>query len=80
MPARARFEFRLAGMIRPATCITDSSIYLPYPYNPAQSEKPKSEDERVVRGGSWSINRDLARCAYRNGVVPDYFFNLSGFV
>jgi formylglycine-generating enzyme required for sulfatase activity len=34
---------------------------------------------RVVRGGSWGSNRNLARGAYRPGLVPDYFDNTLGF-
>lgn len=50
-----------------------SSLYLPYPYDPAQSEKMEAEGERVVRGGSWYDNRYYLRCAYRSWVVPDNF-------
>jgi len=48
-----------------------SSLYQPYPYDSAQSEKTESAGERVVRGGSWSYLRDVARCAYRHRYVPD---------
>ena len=34
---------------------------------------PQSGEARVVRGGAWSYNRNDARCAYRNGDVPDGF-------
>jgi formylglycine-generating enzyme required for sulfatase activity len=30
----------------------------------------KKEKRRVVRGGSWLNNRDLARCAYRGRYYP----------
>ncbi len=40
---------------------------------------PVEGKARVVRGGSWDANRDLARCASRNGIVPDGFFNYLGF-
>ena len=56
-----------------------SSLYLPYPYKPAKSEKPEAEGERVVRGGSWYNVRGNARCAYRYRTVPDYFTNNVGF-
>jgi len=56
-----------------------SSLYLPYPYDPAQSEKTESDGERVVRGGSWYLIRLNARCAYRYRSVPDNFYNNIGF-
>jgi len=34
---------------------------------------------RVVRGGSWSDNRNGARCAVRDWVDPDFFLNVIGF-
>jgi formylglycine-generating enzyme required for sulfatase activity/energy-coupling factor transporter ATP-binding protein EcfA2 len=34
---------------------------------------------RAVRGGSWFNVRSVARCAYRNGDVPDDFFDNVGF-
>jgi len=50
------------------------SIYLPYPYDPTdpKREELKADEEarRVVRGGSWSLRRDLARCASRSGHRP----------
>ena len=56
-----------------------SSLYLPYPYNPAESEKTEAEGERVVRGGSWYYDRGFARCAYRSRNVPVDFTNSVGF-
>ncbi len=49
-----------------------SSAYLAYPYRAdPQREDPALPDvRRVVRGGSWDIVRDLARCAYRDWVLP----------
>jgi formylglycine-generating enzyme required for sulfatase activity len=40
---------------------------------------PESGTRRVVRGGSWRDDRDVARCAYRNRFDPGGFFNLIGF-
>ncbi len=54
-----------------------SSLYLPYPYDPMRSEQPEAEGERVVRGGSWGINRRNARCAFRDRLVPVVFFFLN---
>jgi formylglycine-generating enzyme required for sulfatase activity len=56
-----------------------SSLYLPYPYDRQQSEQPEAEGERALRGGSWFGNRWRARCAYRIGFVPVYFFLSVGF-
>jgi formylglycine-generating enzyme required for sulfatase activity len=40
---------------------------------------PETGQLRVVRGGSWTRNRDHARCAYRNWYLPDDFLNNLGF-
>ena len=50
-----------------------SSLYLPYPYIVEKSEVIEADGERTVRGGSWSNNRRNARCAFRLGLVPDFF-------
>ena len=49
-----------------------SSVYRPYPYTAdREREDPDRADaRRVVRGGSWNYNRDLARCAYRSHYHP----------
>ena len=54
-----------------------------YPYQP---DDPKREDLRagngmlrVVRGGSWSYNRDDLRCAVRLGDLPGFCLNFNGF-
>jgi len=39
----------------------------------------KSGNARVLRGGSWYDNRNLARCAFRRRAVPDYFGSNLGF-
>ncbi|WP_295414065.1 SUMF1/EgtB/PvdO family nonheme iron enzyme [uncultured Thiodictyon sp.] len=49
------------------------SRYQAYPYRPGdgrESPNPSNEEWLVVRGGSWSNHRDLARGAYRGGVLP----------
>jgi formylglycine-generating enzyme required for sulfatase activity len=49
-----------------------SSAYHPYPYAAdSLREDPQTTDaRRVVRGGSWNLNRDGARCASRNHSDP----------
>lgn len=56
-----------------------SSLYLPYPYDPAKSEQTDSEGERVERGGSWSYVGRYARCADRSRYGPAYFYDSLGF-
>ncbi len=55
------------------------SLYLPYPYDPAKSEQSEAEGERILRGGSWYLDRWNARCAYRYRYVPAYFSHSTGF-
>jgi formylglycine-generating enzyme required for sulfatase activity len=38
-----------------------------------------SQDDRVLRGGSFNNNQNNARCAYRNRNEPDNFNNNLGF-
>lgn len=40
---------------------------------------PESGSDRVVRGGSWRNDPDLARAAYRNRGTPDDRYDLRGF-
>lgn len=40
---------------------------------------PESGSMRVVRGGSWSLSRNYARCAYRGRNFPDNFSYSIGF-
>ncbi len=40
---------------------------------------PQSGSARVLRGGSWDLLRDLARCSYRHRFVPDSFSRDVGF-
>jgi len=53
-----------------------STLDRDYPYQADDRENPESEGERVVRGGSWYNGSNDARCAFRLGCVPVYFFNL----
>ena len=47
------------------------SLYRPYPYQPADGrEAIDGEGVRVVRGGSWYIDRTNVRCAYRDRNNP----------
>jgi len=57
-----------------------SSLYKPYPYDAKDGrEGLKAEGgRRVLRGGSWGINRNLLRAAARNSDDSD-FWNLDGF-
>ncbi len=51
------------------------SLYQPYPYVPdpqAAWEDEGQPGRRVVRGGSWDIDRRSARCAYRNRAHPGF--------
>ncbi len=47
------------------------SLYRPYPYQPADGrEQIEGEGLRVLRGGSWYIDRIDVRCAYRGRLDP----------
>jgi len=51
-----------------------------YPYDPGDGrEELDGPDFRVVRGGSWSSSQWYARCAYRYGVAPAYYYRIGGF-
>ena len=58
-----------------------SSAYLDYPYVVTQDrEDPNAAPKHlVVRGGSWYVNLDGARAAYRFWDLPDYRFLGIGF-
>jgi formylglycine-generating enzyme required for sulfatase activity len=46
-----------------------------YPYDPGDGrEDPEAgpDDQRVLRGGAWSLDRVVARTAYRDAGRPDY--------
>jgi formylglycine-generating enzyme required for sulfatase activity len=49
-----------------------SSLYKPYRYNASdgREELITGDDRRVVRGGSWSGDQDVARAAYRLRRLP----------
>jgi formylglycine-generating enzyme required for sulfatase activity len=53
-----------------------------YPYDPTDGrEKLEAGDKvlRVLRGGSWDVDRDFARCAFRYGFSPYSQWSLIGF-
>lgn len=58
-----------------------SSLYRPYPYDPDDGrENVQAEDApRVLRGGSWSGDRDFCRCAFRLRDDPGSRVNDVGF-
>jgi len=48
-----------------------TSLYRPYPYRADDGrEAADVEGLRVARGGSWYIDRDMVRCAYRDWLDP----------
>jgi len=56
------------------------SLFMPYPYRPnANREEVKPNGRYVVRGGAWYYSRKLARCAVREGVLPDHLSPSIGF-
>jgi len=57
------------------------SVYRPYPYKLAEDrENPQIADERrVARGGSWCLNLDYARAAYRYYFHPVVRYSFIGF-
>jgi sulfatase modifying factor 1 len=57
-----------------------SSLYKPYPYEAHDGrEDPTAEGGRVVRGGSWNCNQDVARCAIRYWNLPRDSLDYLGF-
>jgi formylglycine-generating enzyme required for sulfatase activity len=50
-----------------------------YPYANDERESEDCLDSRVLRGGSWTNDSGLVRCAYRPWNLPDYFNNDIGF-
>jgi formylglycine-generating enzyme required for sulfatase activity len=56
------------------------SLFMPYPYRPnTNREEIKPNGRYVVRGGAWYYTRKLARCAVREGVLPDHLSPSIGF-
>ena len=56
------------------------SLYKEYPYRADDGrENPDAWGDRVVRGGSWDHDQNYARCACRDGYVPDDWLNCVGF-
>jgi len=56
------------------------SLFKDYPYDVQDGrESEKASGARVLRGGSWHSDRNLARCASRYWLVPDHFDDLVGF-
>jgi formylglycine-generating enzyme required for sulfatase activity len=58
------------------------SHYKEYPYDRADGrENLEAGDDvsRVLRGGSWLDYRIYARCAYRDGLIPDGRWDYYGF-
>ncbi len=55
-----------------------SSLYKPYPYRADDGrEEAAAGGLRVLRGGSWRVNREIGRSAYRSSDVSpenDYFY------
>jgi formylglycine-generating enzyme required for sulfatase activity len=70
----------MAGNVREWTrSLWGTDLFNPefdYPYDPADAArenlKAASEVHRVVRGGSWYLTRDHARCAARLRFLPDF--------
>ena len=57
-----------------------SSLLGNYPYRPEDGrESPGAAGKRVVRGGAWYYSQKLARCAAREGLLPDYTSASLGF-
>jgi toxoflavin biosynthesis protein ToxD len=50
-----------------------NSAFNSYPYNPNDGREEHSPGQRyVIRGGAWYYTRKLARCAAREGMLPDH--------
>ncbi len=55
-----------------------SSWYLPYPGNKYENEN-YGQKYKVIKGGSWNSNMDLARAALRGKALPEQQQNYIGF-
>jgi formylglycine-generating enzyme required for sulfatase activity len=57
-----------------------ASAYAAYPYQDSDGRNnPNGTDVRVVRGGSWDLNRNDLRCATRDRNAPTNRNNDVGF-
>jgi toxoflavin biosynthesis protein ToxD len=57
-----------------------STLLKPYPYRKDDGrEDLAAAGKRVLRGGSWYYSRKLARCAAREGCLPEYVSPAMGF-
>jgi formylglycine-generating enzyme required for sulfatase activity len=56
------------------------SLFMPYPYRPnSDREEIRPNGRYVVRGGAWYYTRKLARCAAREGALPEQISPSIGF-
>lgn len=56
------------------------SLHRPYPYDPVDGrEDPEAPGVRVVRGGCFTSDFRLVRCAVRSGYDPDDRHGITGF-
>ncbi len=66
-------------------CVTEyADGFKPYPYHSEEDEWTeeylnRTNDLRVLRGGSWGVRQYYARCAFRFGFVDHYGDGNSGF-
>jgi toxoflavin biosynthesis protein ToxD len=56
-----------------------TSYLLPYPFDLEMNTPSEPRTRCVVRGGAWYYSQKLARCACREGVLPDYVSSSLGF-
>lgn len=57
-----------------------SSIMMPYPFDPNDGRQEQRLDAKyVIRGGAWYYSRKLARCAAREGMLPNHMSPSIGF-
>ncbi|NIW94495.1 MAG: SUMF1/EgtB/PvdO family nonheme iron enzyme [Phycisphaerae bacterium] len=63
-------------------CATNGTSFKPYPYNATENEWNddylEGTDIRMLRGGSWYLNQDFARCARRLRYSPIYRYDYVG--
>ncbi len=56
------------------------TLHKEYPYESKDGRNDENADgSRVLRGGSWGDDEDLARCAARDAYAPDDFLYVIGF-